>query len=93
MGNNVVPGFNRINEWQGPKAFDMLDRQLRENIGRHHGKIKSTNPAMVAIGLSLWAAAGLSRSNMMEGPNYGLSEMPFLKLSIVVPADHREEFF
>ena len=36
-GNNIYPGLNKINEWQGPKIFDAMDQRLRENIERHHG--------------------------------------------------------
>jgi hypothetical protein len=36
IGNNVVPGMNKINEMFGPEIFDALDRQMRENIERHH---------------------------------------------------------
>jgi RHS repeat-associated protein len=35
-GNNVIPGMNVINQWQGPKVFDALDAQMRTNIGVHH---------------------------------------------------------
>jgi HK97 family phage portal protein len=41
IGNNVLPGMNVINESQGPRIFDALDQQLRENIERHHGITKS----------------------------------------------------
>ncbi|MEQ1672896.1 MAG: hypothetical protein ABL893_18750, partial [Hyphomicrobium sp.] len=37
IGNNVFPGFNKLNEWQGPKIFDTLDQQLTNNIRLHHG--------------------------------------------------------
>jgi hypothetical protein len=36
-GNNGIPGFNVLNEWQGPEVFRALDRNLRDNISRHHG--------------------------------------------------------
>lgn len=35
-GNNVTPGMNVINELTGPAVFDAVDRQLRENVRRHH---------------------------------------------------------
>jgi hypothetical protein len=35
-GNNVVPGFSIINEWQGPRVFNFMDQQMRQNIEAHH---------------------------------------------------------
>ena len=37
----MIPGVNEINREQGPKIFDVLDRQLREDIERRHGVRKS----------------------------------------------------
>jgi hypothetical protein len=37
IGNNLIPGMNKINEELGPGIFDALDQRLRENIERHHG--------------------------------------------------------
>ncbi|RWL94337.1 hypothetical protein [Mesorhizobium sp.] len=42
IGNNVVPGMSEINQWTGPDIFDALDRQMRENIGRHHGSARAS---------------------------------------------------
>jgi hypothetical protein len=33
---NITPGMNVINELTGPAVFDAVDRQLRENVRRHH---------------------------------------------------------
>lgn len=38
LGNNVQPGMNVVNELVGPEVFNELDRQMRANIERHHGK-------------------------------------------------------
>ncbi|ACI93716.1 hypothetical protein OCAR_6604 [Afipia carboxidovorans OM5] len=38
IGNNVEPGMNGINQIFGPGIFDGLDRQMRANIERHHGR-------------------------------------------------------
>ena len=38
LGNNVEPGMNVINQFAGPEIFNELDRQMRANIERHHGK-------------------------------------------------------
>ncbi len=35
FGNNVIPGMNRINEWQGPKIFDYMDMQMKNYITAH----------------------------------------------------------
>jgi hypothetical protein len=37
IGNNLIPGMNKINEELGPGIFDALDQRLRDNIERHHG--------------------------------------------------------
>ena len=37
-GNNKIPGFNMLNEWQGPKIFDFLDQQMRSDIRQRHAK-------------------------------------------------------
>ncbi len=36
VGNNesIVPGMNKINEWQGEKIFNEVDRQLKEYLDR-----------------------------------------------------------
>ncbi len=49
-GNNIYPGLNKINEWQGPKIFDFLDQRLRENIERHHGVTKAVERLEVEQG-------------------------------------------
>jgi hypothetical protein len=41
VGNNVIPGMNVVNQAVGPEVFNDLDRRLRENIERHHGRSKS----------------------------------------------------
>jgi hypothetical protein len=38
FGNNVQPGMNVVNQLVGPEVFNELDRQMRANIERHHGK-------------------------------------------------------
>jgi len=38
LGNNVEPGMNVVNQLVGPEVFGELDRQMRANIERHHGK-------------------------------------------------------
>lgn len=38
IGNNIKPGMNIANELIGPEVFNELDRQMRANIERHHGK-------------------------------------------------------
>jgi len=38
LGNNVEPGMNIVNQLVGPEVFNGLDRQMRANIERHHGK-------------------------------------------------------
>jgi HK97 family phage portal protein len=38
IGNNVIPGMAEINQRQGPLIFNELDRLLRQNIERHHGR-------------------------------------------------------
>jgi hypothetical protein len=38
LGNNVQPGMNVVNQLVGPEVFNELDRQMRANIERHHGK-------------------------------------------------------
>ncbi|TMI99418.1 MAG: hypothetical protein E6G97_22770 [Alphaproteobacteria bacterium] len=38
LGNNVEPGINIVNQLVGPEVFNELDRQMRANIERHHGK-------------------------------------------------------
>ena len=49
-GNNIYPGMNEINEWQGPKIFDLMDQKLRHNIERHHGVTKSAKVLEVEEG-------------------------------------------
>ncbi|MEM7621450.1 MAG: hypothetical protein AAF228_13570 [Pseudomonadota bacterium] len=34
IGNNVIPGAATINQWQGPKVFNHVDRQMRSYIRR-----------------------------------------------------------
>ena len=36
-GNNVIPGMNQVNQWQGPQIFDYVDSQMRCSISMHHG--------------------------------------------------------
>lgn len=36
IGNNEIPGMNKVNQWSGPDIFNELDRRMRENIERHH---------------------------------------------------------
>jgi len=38
FGNNVETGRNLANQLVGPEIFNELDRQMRANIERHHGK-------------------------------------------------------
>ncbi len=38
LGNNVELGTNVVNQLVGPEVFNELDRQMRANIERHHGK-------------------------------------------------------
>ncbi|MGC2776790.1 MAG: hypothetical protein WA418_14275, partial [Bradyrhizobium sp.] len=38
FGNNVIPGMSLFNQEEGPPIFDTLDRRMRANIERHHGK-------------------------------------------------------
>ncbi|RWM13815.1 MAG: hypothetical protein EOR74_34920 [Mesorhizobium sp.] len=42
VGNNVVPGMSEIDQWSGPDIFNELDRQMRENIERHHGSARAS---------------------------------------------------
>jgi len=36
FGNNVILGANIINEWQGKKIFEYLDKEMQNNIATHH---------------------------------------------------------
>jgi hypothetical protein len=38
IGNNEELGMDKLNQWSGPDIFDQVDRQMRENMERHHGK-------------------------------------------------------
>ena len=38
VGNNIEPGMSVANQLVGPEVFNELDRQMRANIERHHGK-------------------------------------------------------
>lgn len=38
MGNNRFPGFNRLNQWQGPKIFGYMDELLRDYIVQRKGR-------------------------------------------------------
>jgi len=52
IGNNVEPGMNGINQVFGPGIFDGLDRQMRANIERHHGRksfVDSTRASRSAV--------------------------------------------
>lgn len=52
IGNNVEPGMNGINQIFGPGIFNDLDRQMRANIERHHGRkgfVGSTRASGAAV--------------------------------------------
>lgn len=36
-GNDLVPLGAETNELAGPRIFDQVDEQMRQNILRHHG--------------------------------------------------------
>lgn len=37
-GNNLIPGMNKVNDWQGPKIFKAVDEQMAANIRAHHAQ-------------------------------------------------------